>query len=390
MYNFSAVRKIVAGPEAINSLGKEVKNLHLKKEKVLIVTDKGVMKAGVIDKALKPLKEEGIKFEIFDEVEPNPTDIIMDRGGQYLRKINAEAVIGIGGGSSMDSAKAISAIGCNKGSIKEYFSYLNLSPEPFENQPKPLIVVPTTSGTGSEMTPFSVITDTKTNIKRDVFTWQFAPLVAITDPLLTISLPPKITAETGIDAFVHALEAYTSRDSNPFGDANAYYAMKLIVNNIRKAYADGKNIEARTNMMIGSTLAGKACGNVLLGIVHALGEAIGGRYNAPHGLTMAVCLPFSMEYNFIANPDRFADITRLLGKNTNGLSTVDAARLSVDAVRELLNDLDIKEDIKLMGVKEDSLSLLAEEALRSCFTDSNPRSVKLEDYKQLLSKLYFR
>jgi len=389
MYNFLTVKKIVAGPGAIYSLGKEVKSLNSEAEKVLIVTDKGIMKAGVVDKALVPLKKEGIKFEIFDEVEANPTEVIVNKAAQYLREINADVVIGIGGGSAMDVAKAIASLSCNEGSIQEYFSDINGSPDPFKNSGKPLIAVATTSGTGSEVTAYSMIDDTKDKKKKSLFTWQIAPAVAITDPLLTISLPPSITAATGMDALVHAVEAYITNGSNPFGDADAYYAIKLIVNNIRKAYTDGKNIEARANMMIGSTLAGRAIANVGLGIVHSLGQAIGGEYNAPHGLTMAVCLPIAMEYNFMTNPDKFADITKLMGKNTNGLSTLDAARLSIDAIRELLNDLNIKEDIRLFGVKEDSLSILAEKALICPCTDGNPRPINLEGFKQLFSKLYF-
>ena len=380
MYDFIGVKKIVAGPGAINALGREIKNLQA--EKVLIVTDKGIVKAGIVEKALEVLKKEGIKFEIFDEIEPNPKDTTVEKGAQYLQKVKAEAVIGIGGGSPMDSAKAIAALSCNEGPIEKYYK------NPFRNQAKPIIAVATTSGTGSEVTPAAMITDTKNKLKRGVVYWSIAPVVAITDPLLTLSLPPKLTAETGMDALVHAIEAYVSRLSTPFSDADAYHAIKLIINSIRKAYADGNNVEARTDMMIGSTLAGRALANAGAGIVHSLGQAISGLYDAPHGLTMAVCLPSSMEYNFIAKPEKFADITKLMGKNTNGLSTVDAARLSIDATRELLNDLNIVEDIKSMGVTEDSFSILAEKAMIDGCTACNPRTINVEDYKQLYSKLY--
>jgi len=389
MYNFVSVRKIIAGPGSINSLGKEVKKLHPKAEKVLIVTDKGIIKAGVVDKALILLKKEGIKFEIFDEVEANPTEIVINKGAKYIRDINTDVVIvGIGGGSALDTAKAMASLSCNEGSIQEYFFDVNASPNPFKNPGKPIITIATTSGTGAEVTPFSVITDTKDKKKKQVSTWQIVPAVAITDPLLTISLPPSLTAATGMDALSHAIEAFVGKDSNPYGDANAYYAIKLIINNIRKAYTNGKNIEARNSMMIGSTLAGIAFSNVGLGIVHSLGQAIGGEYNTHHGLTMAICLPIAMEYNFMTNPDKFAEITKLMGKNVNGLSTLDTARLSIDAMRELLNDLDIVEDIKSLGVTEDSLSILAEKAFISHCTTGNPRPINLEDFKQLFSKLY--
>lgn len=388
MYDIITIKKIVAGPGAIDALGREVKNLQV--EKVLIVTDKGVVNAGVVDKALKPLKKEGIKFEIFDEIEPNPKDTTVEKGAQYLRDTNAEAVIAIGGGSSMDAAKVIAALSCNKGSVEKYYDAFNESPDPFENQGKPVIAVATTSGTGSEVTPAAMITDTKNNIKRLVVGWSIAPVVAITDPLLTLSLPARLTAETGMDALVHAIEAYISKSANPISDANAYHAIKLILNSIRKAYANGENVEARTNMMIGSTLAARAFANVGLGMVHSLGQTISGKYNAPHGLTMAVFLPISMEYNFMATPEKCADIAKIMGKNVSGLSTIDAARLSIEGTRELLNDLNIAEDIKSMGVTVESISVLAELAMKDNCTSNNPRSINTEGYKQLYYKLYSR
>jgi len=380
MYEVIGVKKVVAGPGAINALGREVKNLQA--EKVLIVTDKGIVKAGIVEKTLEILKKEGIKFEIFDEIEANPKDTTVEKGAQYLQEVKAEAVIGLGGGSPMDSAKVIAALSCNEGPIEKYYK------NPFRNQAKPIIAVATTSGTGSEVTPAAMITDTKNKLKRCVAYWSIAATVAITDPLLTLSLPPRLTAETGIDALVHAIEAYVSRKSTPLNDAYAYHAIKLIVNSIRQAYADGNNVEARSDMMVGSTLAGKAIANAGAGMVHSLGQAISGLYNAPHGLTVAVCLPISMEYNFMAKPEKFADIAKLMGKNTNGLSTIDAARLSIDATRELLSDLNIAEDIKSMDVTEDSFSILAEKAMIDGCTASNPRTVTVEDFKQLYAKLY--
>jgi 1,3-propanediol dehydrogenase len=356
MYDIITIKKIVAGSGAIDALGREVKNLQV--EKVLIVTDKGVVNAGIVDKALKPLKKEGIKFEIFDEIEPNPKDTTVEKGAQYLRDTNAEAVIGIGGGSSMDAAKVIAVLSCNKGSVEKYYDDFNETPDPFENQGKPVITVATTSGTGSEVTPGAMITDTKNNIKRLIVGWSIVPVVAITDPLLTLSLPARLTAETGMDALVHAIEAYISKSANPISDADAYCA--------------------------------RAFSNVGLGMVHSLGQTISGKYNAPHGLTMAVFLPISMEYNFMATPERCADIAKIMGKNINGLSTIDAARLSIEGTRELLNDLNIAEDIKSMGVTEESISVLAELAMKDNCTSNNPRSINTEGYKQLYYKLYSR
>jgi len=385
MYNVIAIKKIVGGAGAIEILGREVRNLQA--EKVLIVTDKGVIKAGVVDRALNSLKKEGIKFEIFDEIEPNPKDTTVENGAQYLRDINAEAVIGIGGGSSMDSAKVISALSCNEGPVEKYY-YDAESPHPLQNQIKPIIAVPTTSGTGSEVDPAAMITDTKNHMKKLVDCgWSMGPVVAIIDPSLTLSLPPRLTAETGMDALVHAIEAYIAKNANPFTDGNVYHAMRLILKSIRRAYVDGKNIEARTNMMTGSTLAARSFANIGLGVVHSLGQAISGEYNAPHGLTMAKCLPISMEYNIMARPEKFADIAKLMGKNISGLSTLDAARLSIEGARELLNDLNITEDIRSLGVTEKSIPVLVKKAMEDNCTPNNPRSLSIEDFKQLYSKL---
>jgi len=380
MYDFMSVKKIVAGFGAINALGCEVRKLNA--EKVLIVTDKGLTKTGLVENALKILKKEGIKSEIFDEVESNPKDTTIEKGAQYLREVDAEVVIGLGGGSSMDSAKVIAALSSNEGPIEKYYN------EPFKNQIKPIITIATTSGTGSEVSADAMVTDTKNKVKMCIAYWSIAATVAITDPLLTISLPPRLTAETGMDALVHAIEAYVSKSASPFGDAAAFHAIKLIMGSIRKAYADGSNLEARNDMMVGSTLAGKAMANAGAGIVHSLGQSIGGLYDVPHGLTMSVCLPVSMEYNWMANPEKFAYIAKLMGKNTTGLSLIDAAKLSVDATRELLYDLNIAEDIKSMGVTEKSFTVLVDKAMESGCTCTNPRSINKEGFNQLYLKLY--
>jgi alcohol dehydrogenase class IV len=214
-----------------------------------------------------------------------------------------------------------------------------------------------------------------------------AARIALVDPMLTLTVPKEITAFTGIDALVHSIEAYTALLSQPVSDPIALSAIRLIGDNIRKAYANGKNVEARYNMMLGSMLAGIAFGNSDVASVHCMGEAMGGLYDAPHGLSMAVCLPFCVEYNLISNPERFSEIAVALGEDVTGLSPIAAARQCVVAVRNMLRDLDIP-SARRIGLKKEDLEKLAEMAAGNVSVESNPRALEKEDFLKMFQNAF--
>ncbi len=378
-FEFLLPTRIVFGNDVISQIGEEAIKIG---KRALIVTDKGVLKTGYIQRIEQLLKEAGIKTEVFSEVDPNPRDKSVQKGFNKATKFKTDLLVGVGGGSAIDTAKAIGVILQEGGKIQDYEG-LDMVKKPIT----PLIAVPTTAGTGTEVTFWSVITDTKRKFKMSVGSPLMAAKVALVDPLLTITLPKDITAFTGIDALVHAIEGYTSMLAQPVSDSLALSAIERISQNIRKAYANGNNVEARYNMMLGSMLAGISFGNSDVASVHCMGEAMGGLYDTPHGLSMAVCLPYCMEQNIISNPERFADIAYALGEDIEGLTDLDAARLSVVAVKSMLKDLNIP-DAKSIGLKKKDLNNLAAAAAVNVSVESNPRILDKQDFLMMFQRAY--
>ena len=378
-FEFLLPTRIVFGNDVISQIGEEAIKIG---KRALIVTDKGVLKTGYIQRIEQLLKEAGIKSEVFSEVYPNPRDKSVQKGFNKATKFKTDLLVGVGGGSAIDTAKAIGVILQEGGKIQDYEG-LDRVKKPIT----PLIAVPTTAGTGTEVTFWSVITDTKRKFKMSVGSPLMAAKVALVDPLLTITLPKDITAFTGIDALVHAIEGYTSMLAQPVSDSLALSAIERISQNIRKAYANGNNVEARYNMMLGSMLAGISFGNSDVASVHCMGEAMGGLYDTPHGLSMAVCLPYCMEQNIISNPERFADIAYALGEDIEGLTDLEAARLSVVAVKSMLKDLNIP-DAKSVGLKKKDLNNLAAAAAVNVSVESNPRILDKQDFLMMFQRAY--
>jgi alcohol dehydrogenase len=378
-FEFLLPTRIVFGNDVISQIGEEAIKIG---KRALIVTDKGVLKTGYIQRIEQLLKDAGIKSEVFSEVDPNPRDKSVQKGFNKAMKFKTDLLVGVGGGSAIDTAKAIGVILQEGGKIQDYEG-LDMVKKPIT----PLIAVPTTAGTGTEVTFWSVITDTKRKFKMSVGSPLMAAKVALVDPLLTITLPKDITAFTGIDALVHAIEGYTSMLAQPVSDSLALSAIERISQNIRKAYANGNNVEARYNMMLGSMLAGISFGNSDVASVHCMGEAMGGLYDTPHGLSMAVCLPSCMEQNIISNPERFADIAYALGEDIEGLTDLEAARLSVVAVKSMLKDLNIP-DAKSIGLKKKDLNNLAAAAAVNVSVESNPRILDKQDFLMMFQRVY--
>ncbi|MCF8070520.1 MAG: iron-containing alcohol dehydrogenase [Desulfobacterales bacterium] len=378
-FDFLLPTRIVFGNNVINQIGDEAVKFG---KRAFIVTDKGILKTGYIEKIQKLLKDTGIKTEVFSDVDPNPRDKSVQNGFKKAANFKTDMLIGVGGGSAIDTAKAIGVILQEGGKIKDYEG-LDLVSKPIT----PLIAVPTSAGTGTEVTFWSVITDTKRKFKMSIGSPLMAAKVALVDPMLTVSLPKEVTAFTGMDALVHAIEGYTSLLAQPVSDSLAITAIKLISTNIREAYSNGNNIEARYNMMLGSMLAGISFANSDIASVHCMGEAMGGLYDTPHGLAMAIFLPYCMEHNIISNTKKFGTIADALGENTEGLSNMDSARLGVLAVRNLLKDLNIP-DARSVGLKKTDLNRLAAAAAINVSAESNPRVLDKQDFLSMFQRAY--
>jgi alcohol dehydrogenase class IV len=380
-------------------LGNIVKGM--KANKALVVTDKGLTETGILEKIKAPLGQAGIDYTVFDEVEPNPIDTTAEKGGALAREMQADVIIGVGGGSAIDSAKAISVLATNPGSIRDYQIK---SEEDFENlkiYPTPLITVPTTSGTGTEGNFWSIITNTDNWSKMAIGGPPCFPggpciaaKVAVDDPLLTVSLPPFQTATTGLDAFAHHYDGYTANVANPISDALSEYSIQLIRDYLPIAYANGTDVQAREMMMLASCLGGISFANSDCSGVHCLGEALGGMYGnppgpvIPHGLCCTLFMPWMMEYNAMTDPVKHANVARLLGENTQGLSLIEAAKKSVDGIKRLIQTVELPTSLKACGVEEKDLAAIAERAVWNVSMASNPRPLNYDVFLDILKKAY--
>lgn len=379
-FDFVLPTKIKFGYGISGELENEISNLG--KQSVMIVTDKGLIGAGVVDKVTKGLgKNLKGSLTIFDEVEPNPRDTTVQKAYKIAQEKGVDILVAIGGGSSMDVAKGASVLLTNGGMIADYEGL-----DQIHNETAPVIAIPTTVGTGSEVTFWSVITDTTRHFKMSIGSTMIAPKVALVDPDLIESLPPAVIASTGMDALTHAIEGYTCKLAEPITDACGIYAIKLIADNIRKAvYTDDK--EAKANMLLGSLIAGICFGNSDIAAVHAMAEALGGQYDTPHGIANAVMLPFVMDYNYVACTEKYARIAEAMGECILNISERDAAYKAVEAVRKLNLDLNIP-SLKATGAKAEDFEVLAAKSEVNVSTESNPRAAKKDDFLRIFQNAY--
>jgi len=380
--SFNTVRRIVSGCGCLESVGDEIKRLAGKK--VLVVTDPGIKAAGLLDLMAKALEGADIPYQFFTEVEPDPKIEVVTASLEAAKAFGPDVIIGFGGGSSLDISKITSVMLTNAGPIEKYFG-MELVPNPGI----PLVLIPTTAGTGSEMTSICVLSDTKNKVKKGIVSEYMFARVVLLDPLLTIGLPPHITAMTGMDALVHAIESYTGVRATVFTDTLNLQAIRMVASNLRKAYANGDNREARENMLYASCLAGMAFSNTQNGLDHALALAIGGKFHLPHGLLTAFILPWVMEYNLLANPQKFIQIARAFGENTDGRPGIEAARLSVKAIKSLLDDLDISYKLSRHNIPREEIPRLAKAAIGAArLISNNPRKATEKDVIKLLEVNY--
>jgi len=378
-FSFTLPTKIVYGPGSIDSL---INELSLNGgARPIIITDKGVSNAGILHKITALLDHNNVDYIIYDGVEPNPKDVNVEEGAKAAREFGADSIIAIGGGSPIDCAKSVGVLlAHNADKIKKYEGKTAAT----KQQPL-LITIPTTAGTGSELTFSSVISDTENNYKMTIKSQYTAATVAICDPELTLSLPAHITASTGMDALTHAIEAYTATCAEPISDAVALYATELIYNNLITVVKNGSDLEARSALLLGSMLAGIAFSHSDVASVHCIAESLGGVYDLPHGVCNAIFLPHVMEYSMEYSVERYARIAKAMGYNFN--SEKEGAQKAVDAVKRLAVDVDLPL-FSSLEVNTSDFEKLAEMSAKNISTESNPKPMTKEDYLIVINNAY--
>lgn len=371
------------GKGVIKKIGDQAKMLNMKKP--LIVTGKILrgLENGPVTQTLASLDKVGISYAIYDSVEANPKiHNIKEAKAVYLDN-HCDSIITVGGGSAYDCGKGVGIILTNGDDITKLAGI-----ETLDNPLPPLMAVNTTAGTASELTRHCVITNEETKLKFVVVSWRNIPLVSFNDPMLMLDIPASMTAATGMDTFVQAIEPYVSTNRNEITDGQCIQAIKLVEESLREAVANGHNIEARTKMVEAEMLGGMAFNNADLGYVHAMAHQLGGQYDAPHGVCCAMLLPIVEKYNIVAAPERFAELAKIMGENTEGLSTRDAADLSIKAMRQMCDDVNIPRSIKSIGAKPADFEMMAENALKDGNAFSNPRKGTKEEIVRLFQEAY--
>lgn len=372
--------RMVHGPEAIRELGEIVRGLGV--ERPFLVTDRGVVSAGLAERALESLRGAFV----FDAVRANPDVELVAEASALYREEGCDGLVALGGGSSMDTAKGVGVEVAHGGSILDY----EYGRTPIDRRIPPLVTVPTTAGTGSEVTLWAVITDHERGIKFNVGgTPLIGAHVAVIDPTLTLGLPPAITAATGMDALSHGIECYTCDYHQPFTDAAALAAIELSARWLRTACKDGKNLEARTNMAHAATFGGLAYGTESAGAAHAMSQSAGGLHDCPHGALTARVLGPVCEFNAPAAPERYARIAQALGANVYGMEPLEAAQAGIEELYRLTEDVGIP-TLQELGFSEDEIPLLAKIAYEDPQTIGNPREVTVPDYEEIYRNAFAR
>lgn len=381
-YSLLNAGRVVAGPGSIDSLGEIVADFAAKN--VLIISDKGVAGAGLIARPQALLEAAGASVRLIDNTPPEPDVNQVEAILDAARGTAWDLVIGIGGGSAMDVAKIVAVMLANDVKLRDL-----LNKAPIARRGIPTVMVPTTAGTGSEATPNSIILVPEDELKVGIVSPKLMPDCVILDPQMTLGLPPAITASTGMDALTHAIECYTSKKGNPFSEMIALKAIRLIARSIREAFRNGKNLDARHDMLLGAFYGGMSIATSSTTAVHALAYPLGGKYRIAHGISNAILLPYVMQFNRFGNAAKFRDIAVAMDLDVAALSDEDAAQAVIDALYALNRDLEIPSDLKRWNITNADLDTLVEGAAKvTRLLDNNPRPMTKDDiraiYRQLL------
>jgi alcohol dehydrogenase class IV len=392
MFAFRNTKNLIFELGSASSRLGELFQKELQCSSILLITDKGVRSAGLIDGAVNDMRAHGLEVEIFDRVEADPPEAVIEQAVAFAAACNCDGVLGLGGGSSMDVAKVVAFLrGTTSQSLSELYGV-----EMCRGSRLPLIQVPTTAGTGSEVTPISIVT-TGTNTKMGIVSHQLYPDVAVLDGTLTLSVPQNVTAATGIDAMVHAIEARTSKfKKNPMSDVLAHEALRLLSTNLRIVCADGNNGEARADMLLGSCLAGMAFGNSPVAAVHALAYPLGSHFKVAHGLSNSLVLPHVLRFNASDNAaaEEYSEIAKICFPpktlpliRSSWPTHLHGAEALAEGFSTLAEELEIPTRLSEVGVTEEDLDMLAVEALKQQrLLPNNPVEVKLDDARELYAK----
>ncbi|WP_248795382.1 iron-containing alcohol dehydrogenase [Pseudomonas sp. MWU13-2105] len=378
--SFKIAHKLITGRGAIEQLADELTRLNV--DHPLIVTDAALVKSGTVELALAHLG--GRTYDIFDRVLPDPEIAIVEDCMRAYREGGHDGLIGLGGGSAIDIAKSVGAYAGYHGALEDLFGI-----DQVPRKGPPLIAIPTTAGTGSEVTNVAILSDKQAQLKKGIVSDYLLPDVALVSPQMTLTCPRSVTAASGVDAMVHAIEAYLSLNASPITDALAIGAIKLIATALPKAYANPSNLQAREEMATASLMAGMAFGNAGVGAVHALAYPLGGRFNIAHGVSNALLLPYVMSWNKIACVERMQDIAIAMGVNVTGLSLIEAADKAVAAMTDLCAAVEIPAGLASFGVPLDAIPAMAEEAAATeRLMRNNPRRLSAVDIEKIYRAAY--
>lgn len=371
--------EIIFGKNSIRQVGDAC--LRLGAKKVFIVSDEGVAKAGWLEKVMDICKESQLPFATFIDITTDPKDTEVVNGCRAYIDHECDAIIGVGGGSALDMAKAIAILATNGGKISDYRGIDKIGkPLP------PMIMIMTTAGSGSEVSQFSIIVDSDRKKKITIISKTLVPDIAIIDPYTLVTKDSSLTAATGMDVLTHAIEAYVSIAATPLTDVQAKNALSLVSTYLRPSVASKTNEEAKEAMAMASLQAGLAFSNAILGAAHAISHAIGGKFFLPHGEINAILLPYVMEFNFIAAPKRFTEMAELMGIDTRGLTQREAGNSAIQFVKELSLDIGIPKRLRDIGITED-IDFISQAALEDACMITNPRDMNLEQVKSLLKNV---
>jgi len=376
-FEFLCPSKIIFEAGGAQKLGEKLKAQGW--NNVFITADKGIVESGLVEKIVSTFEQDVLKYIVFSDFEANPSVQAIEKGSKVFKESECDVLIGIGGGSSMDTAKGIAILATNPGPLQDYEG-----PDKIPNPVPPIVAVPTTAGTGAEVTASTVLSDHARKYKLSIRSDHLIPVIALLDPSLLSSLPPKMIAATGMDALVHAIEAYISIWASPVTDQLAVASIKTIAENIRLFYANPENIEAAGNMLLASTMAGMSFANARVGCVHALAHSLGGFYNMPHGLACSTLLAPAIEYNLISNPKKISNIASAMGADVKGLNHMEAAKIAVSEIEKLVTSLNLPTNFKELSVKKEDVPKIVESALKTGIHVSSPRKMDREGLETIL------
>ncbi len=366
------VPEIVFGPGSLSEAGYAARRLGARR--VFVVTDPGIIEAGWVSELLRHLSDVGLPFTVWHDVTPNPKDYEVSAGYEVYRDSGSDVIIGIGGGSVIDAAKAIAVLSTNGGRILDYVGVDKVT-----RAIPPLLMIPSTSGTGADVSQFCVITDTMRRVKATLIGRALVPDISITDPRLLVTMPEWLAATTGLDALTHGIEAYVSRAASSLTDVHALTAVRLVGDHLVRTIDKPWDEDARIGMAQASLGAGLAFTNAILGATHAMSHQVGGALDLPHGMINGILLPHVIRFNAAENAERYVPIARALGVDVTRLSPEESAYAVADVVRRLADEVGVPRGLADLGVKPEDIPVLSANTLRDVCLSTNPRDASVDE-----------